>query len=225
MNDELNGLKSTATGVADADVTAAATDLSTLINTLCPNGVEWKTIGEVAKITRGKVISKPFIQNNPGKYPVYSSQTENDGCMGYIDSYMFDGDYVTWTTDGANAGTVFYRTGKFNTTNVCGLLAPNQHIISPKYLSYILGTKAKSYVSRGMGNPKLMSNTMSKVRIPVPPLPVQAEIVRILDQFSTLAEDITAGLPAEIAARQAQYEYYRNQLLSFKDVSDRAPGC
>ena len=188
-----------------------------LLRALCPDGVEWKTVGEVTKITRGKVISKPFIQDNPGKYPVYSSQTENDGCMGYIDSYMFDGDYVTWTTDGANAGTVFYRTGKFNTTNVCGLLEPNQHMISPKYLSYILGIKAKTYVSKGMGNPKLMSNTMSKVRIPVPPLAVQAEIVRILDQFSTLAEDITAGLPAEIAARQTQYEYYRNQLLDFKE--------
>ena len=58
---------------------------------------------------------------------------------------------------------------------------------------------------------------LSKVRIPVPPLPVQAEIVRILDQFSALAEDITAGLPAEIAARQTQYAYYRNQLLSFKE--------
>jgi len=80
-------------------------------------------IQDIASIGRGRVISSVEIsqQENP-LYPVYSSQTSNDGIMGYLDDFMFEGEYISWTTDGANAGTVFYRNGKFNCTNVCGLL-------------------------------------------------------------------------------------------------------
>lgn len=67
-------------------------------------------------------MSKDFLKEHIGIYPVYSSQTENDGQLGAIDTFMYDGEYLTWTTDGANAGTVFYRTGKFSITNVCGLI-------------------------------------------------------------------------------------------------------
>ncbi|EGW49471.1 hypothetical protein HMPREF0666_02718, partial [Prevotella sp. C561] len=83
----------------------------------------WTTykIQDIAKIGRGRVISSVEIERQKHPlYPVYSSQTSNDGIMGYLDDYMFDGEYITWTTDGANAGTVFYRKGKFNCTNVCG---------------------------------------------------------------------------------------------------------
>lgn len=80
-------------------------------------------IKDIAIIGRGRVISSVEIsqQKNP-TYPVYSSQTSNEGIMGYLDDYMFEGEYISWTTDGANAGTVFYRNGRFNCTNVCGLL-------------------------------------------------------------------------------------------------------
>lgn len=66
-----------------------------------------------------------------------------------------------------------------------------------------------------MGNPKLMSNQMSKITIPVPPIEEQRRIVEILDQFDTLTQSITEGLPREIELRRKQYEYYREQLLSF----------
>lgn len=86
---------------------------------------KWTTykIQDIAEIGRGRVISSVEIdrQKHP-LYPVYSSQTSNDGIIGYLDNYMFDGEYITWTTDGANAGTVFYRKGKFNCTNVCLVL-------------------------------------------------------------------------------------------------------
>jgi type I restriction enzyme S subunit len=67
-----------------------------------------------------------------------------------------------------------------------------------------------------MGNPKLMSNTMAKIKVPVPSIEKQAQIVNILDRFNILCNDISAGLPAEIEARQKQYEYYRDKLLTFK---------
>ena len=97
---------------------------------------KWTTciIQDIAEIGRGRVISSVEIdrQKHP-LYPVYSSQTSNNGIMGYLDNYMFDGEYITWTTDGANAGTVFYRKGKFNCTNVCGTLK-----ILPKFDCYFV---------------------------------------------------------------------------------------
>lgn len=72
-----------------------------------------------------------------------------------------------------------------------------------RFLYFVLSAEAKKYVSSGMGNPKLMSNVMGRIKIPVPPLPVQSEIVRILDNFT------------ELTARKKQYEYYRDNLLTF----------
>lgn len=173
-------------------------------------------ISDICNISRGKVISKTDIMEQAGTYPVYSSQTENNGELGKIDSYMFDGEYVTWTTDGANAGTVFYRYGKFNITNVCGLLSVmDSSVLLEKYLFYFLQKNAGKYVNAGMGNPKLMSNVMASIKIDIPSLSEQKRIIAILDHFSTLCTGLTSGLPAEIEARQKQYEYYRDNLLSF----------
>ena len=178
---------------------------------------KWLTMEKICHISRGKVISKEFIRDNPGEYPVYSSQTEEYGVLGYINGYEYDGNYLTWTTDGANAGTIFYRCGRFNITNVCGLLKPKINGINLRYLYYILTITADKYVSRGMGNPKLMSNVMAQIKIPVPPLSEQARIVSILDRFDALCNDLTSGLPAEIEARKKQYEYYRDKLLTFQE--------
>ncbi|MDD3333410.1 MAG: restriction endonuclease subunit S [Proteiniphilum sp.] len=183
-----------------------------LIAELCPDGVEYRTVNDVCKVSRGRVISKDFIRINHGNYPVYSSQTANDGILGTINSFDFDGEFLTWTTDGAYAGSVFYRNGKFSITNVCGLLEVKKNALHPRFLLYYLNIVAKKYVSEGMGNPKLMSNAMAKIPIPIPPLPIQQEIVRILDTFT----DLDAELQAELEARKKQYEHYRNQLLNFE---------
>ena len=103
----------------------------------------------------------------------------------------------------------FYRNGKFNITNVCGLLKVTDKSVLPKYLYYILKISTEPHVNRGMGNAKLMSNVMAKIRVPVPPIEVQSEIVRILDNFTELT--------AELTARKKQYEYYRDELLTFDD--------
>lgn len=178
--------------------------------------VEWKTLGEIANLKRGRVISKEYLTNNKGICPVYSSQTVDDGKIGSINTFDFDGEFVTWTTDGANAGTVFYRNGKFSITNVCGLVILNDlNQLNYKFIYYWLCIEAKKYVYSGMGNPKLMSNQMEKIKIPIPPLSVQQKIVDVLDKFDTLTNSISEGLPKEIELRQKQYEYYREQLLDF----------
>ena len=188
--------------------------LDELIKELCPEGVEKKRIGDLCEIKRGRVMSKDYIANNAGEYPVFSSQTENNGELGRISTYDFEGEYLTWTTDGANAGTVFYRKGQFSVTNVCGLLNAKSEIILTKYLFYALSIEAPKYVSSGMGNPKLMSNVMARIKVPVPPLPVQEEIVKTLDKFT----DYVTELQAELHLREIQYEELAYRLL-IEDVS------
>lgn len=179
----------------------------------CP--VEWKELGDknVAKLSRGKVMSKQFLEENKGEYPVYSSQTANNGEIGRISSFEYDGEYITWTTDGANAGTVFYRKGKFSITNVCGLVEINSAQLLTKFVYYYLTISTKKYVSSGMGNPKLMSNVMGKIKIPILPLEIQEKIVQILDKFT----DYVTELTSELTSRKKQYSFYRDKLLSFED--------
>ena len=191
--------------------------LEQLIEELCPNGVEYKRLDEICEISRGIVISKQDIVDNIGGYPVYSSQTENNGELGKIKTYAYDGEYLTWTTDGANAGTIFYRNGKFNVTNVCGLLKNMSQNNLVRFLYHVLSVEAPKYVRNGMGNPKLMSNVMGSITVPLPPLPVQREIVRILDAFSEYTTELKKELREELTMRKKQYEYYRDSLLSFGD--------
>src|SRR5574344_346987 len=139
-----------------------------LIKEKCPNGVEYKKIEDICKITRGRVMSKMYLSENIGNYPVYSSQTENNGVFGKIDTFDFDGEYVQWTTDGANAGSIFYRNGKFSVTNVCGLLKVKDNylnIIKTTYLAYVLTKETKKYVNYATSNPKLMSNVMERISV------------------------------------------------------------
>jgi len=193
--------------------------LDELIAELCPDGVEFVTVEEICDITRGRVMSKNYLRENTGVYPVYSSQTANNGVFGYINTFDYDCESVTWTTDGANAGSVFYHINeKFSITNVCGLLrVKNNELVSTKFLFYVLQVYAKKYVNDGMGNPKLMSNVMARISVPLPPLPVQQEIVRILDNFTELTAELTTELTTELTARRKQYEYYRDLLLTFGD--------
>ena len=183
--------------------------------------VEWLPLGEVSALRRGRVMSKGYLTENLGPYPVYSSQTANNGKIGSINTFDFDGEYISWTTDGANAGTVFYRTGKFSITNVCGLITlKSKYPLIYKFLFYWLTIEAKKHVYSGMGNPKLMSHQVENIPVPIPcpgnpekSLAIQSEIVRILDKFS----ELTAELTAELSMRKKQYNYYRDQLLSFKE--------
>ena len=177
--------------------------------------VKWKPLINVASLTRGRVISKEYLANNLGDYPVYSSQTVNNGEIGKINSFDFDGEFVSWTTDGANAGTVFYRSGKFSITNVCGLIKIQNNLeLNYKFLFYWLSIEAKNHVYSGMGNPKLMSHQMEKILIPIPPLSVQTEIVKILDALTVLTSELTS----ELTLRRKQYEYYREKLLSEEEL-------
>ena len=129
---------------------------------------EQRKVSEMFKVTRGYVLpatdtSQEMTDEMP--YPVYSSQTKDNGLMGYYSDYLYE-DAITWTTDGANAGTVNFRDGKFYCTNVCGVLLSDK-IETSKVIAEALNNVAKRYVSY-VGNPKLMNNVMADIRIAVP---------------------------------------------------------
>lgn len=142
-------------------------------------------IKDIFRVTRGSVLAadKVLLSKIDGyEYPVYSSQTKADGLLGYYNTYLYE-NAITWTTDGANAGTVHYRAGKFYCTNVCGVLL-NKDGYANRCTAAILGSISKKYVSY-VGNPKLMNNIMSEIPIIIPALEEQHKIdsfIAVLDK-------------------------------------------
>ena len=129
---------------------------------------EQRKVSELFRVTRGYVLAATQTETtktDEKPYPVYSSQTKDKGLMGYYKDYLYE-DAITWTTDGANAGTVNYRAGKFYCTNVCGVLLSNEAKAN-QMIAEALNNVAKGYVSY-VGNPKLMNNVMADIVIQIP---------------------------------------------------------
>jgi type I restriction enzyme S subunit len=142
------------------------------------------------KIGRGRVISELELIPD-GKYPVYSSQTKNDGCMGYIDTFDFDDSILTWTTDGANAGTVFIRSGKFNCTNVCGTLKAKS-TLDLKYYFYYLQVITQFYKRPDTNGAKIMNNEMADIYTLSPTYTEQIKIAQYLDHQTAIIDQLIA---------------------------------
>lgn len=160
------------------------------------NYPEWeeKKIEDIFKITRGYVLSKTETKDISIKdyiYPVFSSQTLNNGLMGFYNKYLFE-NCITWTTDGANAGTVKFRKGKFYCTNVCGVLISD--IYNNNCIAEILSLEAPKHVSY-VGNPKLMNNIMAKIKIIIPSsLEEQEKIANFLSSIDNKIENLATEL-------------------------------
>ena len=162
---------------------------------------EWdvRLVGDVFKVTRGLVLAMPLVQESRSKeapYPVYSSQTKNRGMAGYYSEHLYQ-DAITWTTDGANAGDVNYRSGKFYCTNVCGVLLNNDGYAN-LCTAELINSVSRQHVSF-IGNPKLMNGVMAMIAIPFPPL---AEQQRIAQCLSSLDNVITAQILKMDALKQ-----------------------
>ena len=150
---------------------------------------EQRKVSDMFKVTRGYVLAATLTNDTKSDempYPVYSSQTKDFGLMGYYRDYLYENS-ITWTTDGANAGTVNYRAGKFYCTNVCGVLLSDK-VNASQMMAEALNNVAKGYVSY-VGNPKLMNNIMSDIEIMIPVSPMEQK--RISDYFATLDHLIT----------------------------------
>ncbi|MGL2341960.1 restriction endonuclease subunit S [Helicobacter pylori] len=190
--------------------------LKILLQTLAPKGVEFRKLGEVCEIIRGKRVTKKEILDK-GKYPVVSGGI---GFMGYLNEYNREENTITIAQYGT-AGFVNWQNQKFWANDVCFSVIPKETLIN-RYLYYVL-TNMQNYlysISNRSAIPySISSNNIMQITIPIPPLEIQQEIVKILDQFSILTTDLLAGIPAEIKARKKQYEYYREKLLTFKPLT------
>ena len=133
----------------------------------------------IFSLGRGRVISEEELEPEE-MYPVYSSQTKNNGCLGYISTYDFDCRQITWTTDGANAGTVFIRDGKHNCTNVCGTLQPLSNV-NLEFMHFSLQYVAQFYKRPDTNGAKIMNGEMAEIVVPYPSGDEQAQIVSFLD--------------------------------------------
>ena len=181
--------------------------LNELIAELCPNGVEFEQLSKVANMRRGTRVVKKQLSTD-GVYPVFQNCLTP---MGYYDKYNVKANTSFIICAGA-AGEIGFSNIDFWAADDCFYFACNENLIN-RYLYYFLLTKQNYLYSkvRKASIPRLSRSFIETIQIPVPPLEIQREIVRILDSFTSL----TAELQAELQARQKQYEYYRDQLLTF----------
>lgn len=168
-----------------------------------PVGWEVRKIKYLFKIGRGRVISQQEL-DELAVYPVYSSQTQDNGVLGYIHSYDFDCKQITWTTDGANAGTIFLRDGKYSCTNVCGTLKPLSEKFSLAFCEKSLSVAAQYYKRPDTNGAKIMNGEMAEIYITFPSLPEQTAIATFLDQK-------TAQIEQAIALKQKQIELFKER--------------
>nr|WP_255468721.1 restriction endonuclease subunit S [Corynebacterium sp. LK33] len=150
------------------------------------------------------------------QYPVFSNGTGESSLYGFSSSYEVSEPAVTISARGT-IGFHTVREGKFTPIIRLLTLIPNSDLIGVHFLNYSLNVAGISSDKGGI--PQLTTPALKRVKIPVPPLEEQQRIVNILDKFDALVNDLTSGLPAEIEARRKQYEYYRDQLLTFKELA------
>ncbi|GAA8857999.1 restriction endonuclease subunit S [Helicobacter pylori] len=193
--------------------------LKTLLQTLAPKGVEFRKLGEVINILKGKQLNKELLLDY-GEYPVMNGGIH---ASGYWNEYNTDYPKIIISQGGASAGYVNYMTSKFWAGAHCYAIELNSEKLNYKFLYYFLKNSQTILMKSqfGAGIPALNKADIENLTIPIPPLEIQQEIVKILDQFSLLTTDLLAGIPAEIKARKKQYEYYREKLLTFKPLQNK----
>ena len=187
--------------------------------------VEWIALGDVTLIKTGQAVSKQAISTNPGQYPVINSGKEP---LGFIDKWNTDNDPIGITTRGAGVGSITWQEGKYFRGNLnYSVTIKDSANLEVRYLYHLLHQMQSAIQSLCTfdGIPALNAGSLKGLEIPIPcpdnpekSLEIQAEIVRILDAFTAM----TAELTAELNMRKKQYNYYRDQLLSFDLSADQA---
>ncbi|GHQ48953.1 anti-codon nuclease masking agent (prrB) [Helicobacter pylori] len=219
--------------------------LKTLLQTLAPKGVEFRKLGDIGEFYSGLVgkSKKSFSQGNKFYVPYVNVFNNPQLDLNALESVQI-GDKEKQNT--IQLGDVLF-TGSSENLEDCAMSCVvtqkiekdiylnsfcfgfrffDENLFNPSFLKHFLRDynfrKNISKVANGVTRFNVSKQLLSKITIPIPPLEIQQEIVKILDQFSTLTTDLLAGIPAEIEARKKQYEYYREKLLTFKPLQNKA---
>ncbi|RKU95185.1 restriction endonuclease subunit S, partial [Helicobacter pylori] len=216
--------------------------LKTLLQTLAPKGVEFRKLGEIGEFYGGLVgkSKKSFSQGNKFYVPYVNVFNNPQLDLNTLESVQI-GDKEKQNT--IQLGDVLF-TGSSENLEDCAMSCVvtqkiekdiylnsfcfgfrffDKNLFNPSFLKHFLRDynfrKNISKVANGVTRFNVSKQLLSQITIPIPPLEIQQEIVKILDQFSLLTTDLLAGIPAEIKARKKQYEYYREKLLTFKPLT------
>ena len=208
-----------------------------LIKKLCPNGVKYYKLGEIGKFYGGltgkakedfkdgneKFITYKNVYNNPAlkidvEDKVKINKNENQRTLEYGD-VIFTGSSETPDECGISSVLTTKTNEKLYLNSFCFIYRfNNPNMIYPDFAKHLFRSKELRYqigkTASGVTRYNVSKKLMEKIYIPVPPLEVQNEIVRILDDFT----ELSAELLAELEARKKQYEYYRDKLLNFEEM-------
>lgn len=182
--------------------------------------IEYKTLSDISHncdrqrkpVTKGK--------RETGRYPYYGAS----GIVDYVADYIFDGDYLLISEDGANllarTTPIAFSISGQNWVNNHAHVIQFDTLEMQKYVEiYLNSIDLSKYISGG-AQPKLNQDNLNKIPIPVPLFNDEVkQIVTILTKFNSLCNNLTSGLSAEIEAQQQQYEYYRDKLLTFRELN------
>ena len=189
--------------------------LAELIAQLCPDGVAYRALGDVAELKRGQAVTRKEIVE--GQIPVIAGGREP---AYYIDRPNRQGETIVIAGSGAYAGFVSFWNEPIFVSDAFSIVV-DRGTLQPRFVYHWLRGRQDAIhaLKSGGGVPHVYPKDVAKLRCPIPPLEVQREIARILDQFTTLE----AELEAELEARRVQYEHYRNHLLSYESLATRSP--
>ena len=203
-----NTLKNPETGVPT---------IAGLVKELCPEGVEYRPLGEIADIGTGKSDKKDAQES--GQYPFYvRSKT-----ILRSSKYLYDETAIVIPGEGGVGEIFHFVSGKYDLHQRAYRVSFTVDEMNPKFGYYYISSFFKEYINRHAVEATVKSirkPMLVKFEVPVPPMEIQQRIVDILDRFDALTSSLSEGLPAELAARRSQYEYYRDQLLSFPRKGD-----
>lgn len=183
--------------------------IETLIKELCPNGVEWKDLGELCKIETGKLNANEAMEG--GKFPFFTTAKE----ISWINTYRWDAEALL-IAGNANVGDIKYYSGKFEAYQRTYVLTEFSERIHVKYLYHYIRYDLKRYLelnTKKGAMSYIVLSTLKEFIIPIPPLEIQEEIVKILDKFT----DYVTELTTELTLRQKQYHYYQDELFTFEN--------
>ncbi|WP_211246784.1 restriction endonuclease subunit S [Metamycoplasma cloacale] len=178
--------------------------------------IQWKRLDEISTIKTGQPINQTIISQNIGKYPVINS---GKNPLGYINKWNTENDPIGIASRGT-VGYITYTEGRYFRGNLnYSVTIKDKKVVNQKFLYYLLlANQNKIFeICNYNGVPALNSADLKEMELPIPPIEIQNNIVKILDKFDLLINDLTEGLPKEIKLREKQYEYYSN--LIFKKLS------